>query len=60
MESLKKFKSIEEYPGVILFRPEDLAKYDDYIRKAFERSKKMELAAREWASKNIIQFHTGR
>ena len=60
MESLQHFKSIESYPAVSWFNPEDLAKYDDYIKKAVEQSRKMELAAREWASKNMIWFHSGR
>ena len=60
MANLEQFRPIESYPIVSWFNPEDLAKYDDYIKKAFEQSRKMELAAREWASRNMIWFHSGR
>ena len=61
MESLQQFKPIESYPKVdYRFTPEDLARYDNYIKHAVEQSIKMGLAAREWASKNFIQFHSGR
>ena len=59
---MESFKSIQDYPSVpstVLTR-ENLAKYDDYMKKAIEQSRRMEIAAREWASKNIIQFHNGR
>ena len=59
---MESFKSIQDYPSVPskIFTAENLAKYDDYIKKAVEQSRQMELAAREWASKNIIWFHSGR
>ena len=59
---MEKFKSFSDYPAVpsVQFTPEKLAQYDDYIRKACEQSRKMELAAREWASRNVIWFHSGR
>ena len=59
---MESFKSIHDYPCVpsTVLSPENLAKYDDYIQQAIEQSRRMEIAAREWASKNIIRFHTGR
>lgn len=59
---MEQFKSFSDYPVVPskIFTAENLAKYNDYIQEAVEQSRKMELAAREWASKNIIWFHSGR
>jgi hypothetical protein len=57
---MESFKSLSDYPSVPskIFTAENLAKYNDYIQEAVEQSRKMELAARECASKNFIQFHT--
>lgn len=57
---MEAFKKISDYPVVVnpLFTPERLAAYEPYIQKAIEQSRRMEIAAREWASKNFIQFHT--
>ena len=57
MESLK---SIHDYPSVPskIFTPENLAKYDDYMKEVIEKSRRADIAACEWASKNFIQFHT--
>ena len=61
MAGLEQFKSIESYPQVDnRFTPEDLARYDDYIKHAVKQSIKMGIAAREWARRNIIMFHSGR
>ena len=59
---MEKLKSFSDYPSVpsTIFTPENLAKYDGYIQAAIEQSRKMELAAREWASRNVIWFHDGR
>ena len=59
---MESFKSISDYPSVPcqILSMENLAKYDDYMKKAIEQSRQMHLAAREWASKNFIQFHNGR
>ena len=57
---MESFKSIQDYPSVpctILSR-ENLAKYNDYMKEAIEKSRRADIAAREWASKNFIQFHT--
>ena len=59
MESFKKLSDYPHTPCAILSE-ENLAKYDDYIKQAVEQSRKMELAARDWASKNMIWFHSGR
>ena len=59
---MESFKSIQDYPSVpstVLTR-ENLAKYDDYMKEAIENSRKMQLAALQWANKNIIWFHSGR
>ena len=57
---MESFKSIHDYPSAPcpLFSAENLAQYDDYMKKAIEQSRRMDIAAREWASKNPIWFHT--
>lgn len=57
---MEEFKKISDYPVVAnpLFTPERLAACELYIQKAIEQSRRMEIATREWASKNFIQFHT--
>ena len=57
---MESFKSINDYPSTpcTLLSPENLAKYNDYIQQAIEQSHRMHIAAREWASKNPIWFHT--
>ena len=59
MESLK---SISDYPSTPskIFTTENLAKYDNYMKEVIEKSRRADIAAREWASRNIIWFHTGR
>ena len=59
---MESFKSIHDYPVVPskIFTAENLAKYNDYIQEAVEQSRRADIAAREWASKNIIWFHNGR
>lgn len=59
---MESFKSIQDYPSVpsTVLTPENLAKYDDYMKEAIEQSRRMAITAREWASKNIIWFHNGR
>ncbi len=59
---MEQFKSFSDYPSVpctILSR-ENLAKYDDYMKEAIEKSRRMQIAGLEWARKNIIWFHNGR
>jgi len=62
INGMQSFKSISDYPSVpcTILSPENLAKYDDYMKEAIEQSRRMAIAAREWASKNIIRFHNGR
>jgi len=57
---MESFKSINDYPSVpcTLHSAENLAKYNDYMQQAIEQSRRMDIAAREWASKNPIWFHT--
>ena len=57
---MESFKSISDYPGnpCPMLSSANLARYDDYMRKVIEESRRNDLAAREWASKNFIQFHT--
>ena len=59
---MESFKSISDYPcnPCRALSSKNLAKYDDYMRKVIEQSVRNDLAAREWASKNVILFHTGR
>ena len=57
---MESFKSIQDYPSVPskIFTAENLAKYDNYMIEAIEKSRRADIAAREWASKNFIQFYT--
>lgn len=59
---MESFKSISDYPCVPskILTAENLSKYDDYLKEAIEQSRCNALRAREWASKNIIWFHSGR
>ena len=57
---MESFKSIHDYPSApcTLLSAENLAQYDEYMKAAIEQSRRMDIAAREWASKNPIWFHT--
>ena len=59
---MEKFKSFDDYPIVPskIFTPENLARYDNYMKEAIRQSRQMEIAALNWARKNVIYFHNGR
>lgn len=57
---MESFKSISDYPSAPcpFLSIENLSKYENYLKEVIEKSRRADIAAREWASKNFIQFHT--
>ncbi len=56
---MEKFKSFDDYP-IVPSKIFNLAQYDNYIKEAIRQSRQMEIAALNWARKNVIYFHNGR
>ena len=57
---MESFKSISDYPSApcpFLSR-ENLSKYENYLKEAIEKSRRADIAAREWASKNYVRAYT--